>query len=314
MNISSAMDWWWDTFKTHARKKTVLGYSADIENHIKPGIGDIFLDEITSRQIRIWIDHINLSNKTRNNILIPLRNMFSDAITEGFIKTNPMLHIKSFKINKNEPTPFTPKQVDLIINHLQGAIKQFYIFSFWTGLSTGEQIALMWRDIDFKSNAFYVRRSLSSGKFLEETKNATRWRKVELLYPALQALCVLKPSDYELNPEQYSNEYIFKNPRTHDHWRIDALTTEWKKTLKVNNLPYQRPYNTRHTYASIMLSAGLPPNWIRQQLGHTSMKMLETVYARWIDEDESSLKWLSDKTRDKENGPRFSEFFLKLYK
>jgi len=194
---------------------------------------------------------------------------------------------------------------------LQGALKHFYIFSFWTGLSTGEQIGLMWQDIDIKANAFYVRRSLSSGKFMEETKNASRWRKVELLYPALQALCELKPSNYDLDPEQYENDYVFKNPRTLDHWRIDALTTAWRNALYATSIPYQRPYNTRHTYASIMLSAGLPPNWIRQQLGHTSMKMLETVYARWIDEDESILKWLSDKTKDKKNGPRFTEFFFK---
>jgi len=310
MTITEGLDWWWDNFKNNARRKTLLAYGYDIKNHIKPGIGDLYMDEISPRQIRTWVDNIDLSNKSKNNILIPLKNMFTEAKTEKVISENPMLDFKSYKIAKKDPAVFTPDQIDHILDNLENELLWFYTFSFWTGLSTGEQIGLQWRDVDFESNAFFIRRSISSGKFVEQTKNDIRWRKVELLSPAIEALTKLKPSAYDSDPEKYNLTYVFKNPRTDDHWRIDPLTNAWKEALIKANVKYIRPYNTRHTFASIMLSAGLPASWIRQQMGHVSLKMLEEVYARWIDGDISILEWVKLNTMNKNNGAKFTEFFI----
>lgn len=314
MTISEAIDWWWENYKNNARRKTVLAYGYDIKNHIKPGVGHILIEEASPRQIRTWIDNIELSNKSKNNILIPLKNMFAEAKTEKIIGENPMLDFKSYKVEKKDPVVFTPDKIELILNELKNEALSFYIFAFWTGLSTGEQIGLQWNDIDFKNKAFYVRRSISAGKYLEMTKNDIRWRKIELLAPAIEALQQLKPDDYDEHIEKYNSTYVFQNPRTNDHWRIDPLTNIWKAALEKSNVKYVRPYNTRHTYASIMLSAGLPASWIRQQMGHVSLKMLEEVYARWIDEDVSVLEWVKNKTLGKENGAKFTEFFIKKYK
>ena len=313
MTITEGLDWWWENYKNNARRKTLLAYGYDIKNHIKPGIGHICLDEISPRQIRSWIDNIELSNKSKNNILIPLKNMFNEAKVEKIISENPMLDFKSYKIAKKDPAVFTPDQIDNILSNLNNELLWFYTFSFWTGLSTGEQIGLQWGDIDFESNAFFIRRSISSGKHVEQTKNDIRWRKVELLAPAIESLEKLKPSDYDLHSEKYSSTYVFRNPRTNDHWRIDPLTNAWKEALKQAKVKYIRPYNTRHTFASIMLSAGLPASWIRQQMGHVSLKMLEEVYARWIDGDMSILEWVKHNTIHKKNGAKFTEFFVQKY-
>ncbi|MFK5914147.1 MAG: site-specific integrase [Woeseiaceae bacterium] len=313
MTITEGLDWWWENYKNNARRKTLLAYGYDIKNHIKPGIGKIYLDEISPRQIRSWIDSIDLSNKSKNNILIPLKNMFNEAKVEKIITENPMLDFKSYKIAKKDPAVFTPTQIDNILSNFNNELLWFYTFSFWTGLSTGEQIGLQWGDIDFESNAFFIRRSISSGKFIEETKNDVRWRKVELLSPAIEALTKLKPRNFDSNPEKYNSTYVFQNPRTKDHWRIDPLTNAWKEALKKAEVKYIRPYNTRHTFASIMLSAGLPASWIRQQMGHVSLKMLEQVYARWIDGDTSVLEWVKLNTINKNNGTKFTEFFVQKY-
>lgn len=45
---------------------------------------------------------------------------------------------------------------------------------------------------------------------------------------------------------------------------------------------YRRPYQTRHTYASMMLTAGEPLGWVANQLGHRDLSMLARVYGRWI--------------------------------
>ena len=48
---------------------------------------------------------------------------------------------------------------------------------------------------------------------------------------------------------------------------------------------YKRhPYQTRHTYAGMMLSAGESPMWVAQQMGHSDWTMIARIYGRWIPE------------------------------
>lgn len=72
-----------------------------------------------------------------------------------------------------------------------------------------------------------MRRRISGGKYVEETKNETRNRRVELLELAYQALLKVMPEDFFKNRSKYDDVWGFKNPRTNNHWRIDALTQPW---------------------------------------------------------------------------------------
>ncbi|MBN4053362.1 tyrosine-type recombinase/integrase [Haliea sp. AH-315-K21] len=49
-------------------------------------------------------------------------------------------------------------------------------------------------------------------------------------------------------------------------------------------LKYRNPYQTRHTYASILLSSGKNPLWVAQQMGHKDWGMIRKVYGRWIED------------------------------
>jgi integrase len=44
----------------------------------------------------------------------------------------------------------------------------------------------------------------------------------------------------------------------------------------------RRPYQTRHTAATLWLAAGERPEWIARQLGHTTTQMLFKVYSRYV--------------------------------
>ena len=48
------------------------------------------------------------------------------------------------------------------------------------------------------------------------------------------------------------------------------------------NLKYRNPYQTRHTFATLLLAAGESPEWIAQQMGHSTTTMLFRVYSRYV--------------------------------
>ena len=45
---------------------------------------------------------------------------------------------------------------------------------------------------------------------------------------------------------------------------------------------YRPAYNTRHTYASMMLSAGENPMWVAFQMGHSDWGMIRRRYGRYL--------------------------------
>jgi integrase len=50
----------------------------------------------------------------------------------------------------------------------------------------------------------------------------------------------------------------------------------------LGKVKYRCPYQTRHTFASMMLSSGKNPMWVASQMGHADWGMIRKVYGRWI--------------------------------
>jgi integrase len=150
-----------------------------------------------------------------------------------------------------------------------------YSFGFHAGLRTGEQIGLRRSDIDLENNRVFVRRSVSRGTLKKTKSTKSRW--VDLLPPARQAL------ENQLALLNAPNGWVFPNPFTMDRWANESkLTKRWTAALAKAGVRYRRPYHTRHTYASMMLSAGENLMYVAGQMGHTDWHMLQKRYARWM--------------------------------
>lgn len=311
LTVSETIDWWWTDFKKNVGDSSIKKYESDIKNHIKPGIGHILLNDITPRKIRYWLDNKELANSSKSNIIILIRGSFLEAYSEGVLKSPLHDKLPNYKRSKKIKHPFTIHEVDALLSNLSSPLKEFYKFSIWTGLSTGEQLSLQWQDIDFEKCTLNISRQLAGGVILKNTKNTYRERVIELLHPAHATLLKLKPTNYDEDPSLYKEEWIFTNPRTNDHWRLEAITLPWKKACKELNIEYRKPYETRHTFASIMVTACLPDGWIRRQMGHSSMKMLAERYGKFFDNAAEVTEWLKKKTSKGKNGKQFEEFFFK---
>jgi integrase len=78
-------------------------------------------------------------------------------------------------------------------------------------------------------------------------------------------------------------EFVFVNPRTDAPWTgAKVIRTAWIRLLKAADVRYRNPYQTRHTFASMMLSSGEEDLWVAMQMGHTDTAMIRRVYGRYI--------------------------------
>jgi integrase len=73
-------------------------------------------------------------------------------------------------------------------------------------------------------------------------------------------------------------------PKTMQSWRDDRAiyNSFWLPALKSSSVKFRKQYNTRHTYASTMLTLNNPIAWVAKQLGHSAIGMTLSTYARWI--------------------------------
>ena len=209
-----------------------------------------------------------------------------------------MLRVKNLPVKTDEPNPLTPAEAEAILKELPPEGRNLIQFAIWTGLRTSELIALEWRDIDFEAGLIRVRRAIVN-KHAKQPKTKSGERDVKIFPPTLEAL---------LNQKQFTfsqKAQVFSNPQTKKAWSTDAQIrrTLWIPALKKANVTYRMPYQTRHTYASTLLSLGENPMWVAGQMGHKDWAMIHRVYGRWIPDVDKSA---GSKTMAKwsENGQR----------
>lgn len=213
-------------------------------------------------------------------LLQPLRKGLSNRRNvvdgeDGFLDGPlPGSDVHDFRSAEGDPDPLSTAELKAVLSALDGAMARQMLFACWTGLRTGELIALRICDLQLDKNRFLVRRSLSRGIMKTPKTDNQRW--VHLLPPARAALEV----QLRLGA---ARGWVFPNPFTLSRWANDSkITRRWKKALNQAGVRYRRPYQTRHTYASMMLSAGENPLYVAQQMGHADWSMLVKVYGRWM--------------------------------
>jgi len=56
----------------------------------------------------------------------------------------------------------------------------------------------------------------------------------------------------------------------------------FKRILVKAGIRDMKLHNTRHTFASQLISNGVSPVYVKEQLGHTSIQMTVDIYGKWI--------------------------------
>lgn len=215
-----------------------------------------------------------LSNDRINHILTPLRMILDDAAGR-YDFSSPFVAIKALKVQRTDVDPFSLDEVKLILERVRPDFKDYYHVRFLTGLRTGEIDGLKWCFVDFEKRQILVRETVVQGKE-DSTKTPESRREVEMSQPVYEALMRQKKVSFN------KSKFVFctRTGGVLSHRNITQRI--WYPLLNNLGLKKRRPYQTRHTAATLWLGAGENPEWIARQMGHTTTQMLFTVYSRYV--------------------------------
>lgn len=253
---------------------TMNSYNSLFHSRIIPFFKKKYPQEITPYMLKNWYSTFQDRSTLNSCINGILKIAFENAIIEGYIKTSPFIvtfpTLKSdYKIN-----PLNLNEIKLILNSVDGWFRNFLGIAFFTGMRTGEILAMEYKDVDFEQSTIFVNKTRTMGLTKSpKTKNSVR--KIDIISQCEFFLM-------EQKKLTGFKERLFYRDENKDFFSSASLSGKWKKVLIDCNLDYRNIYQTRHSFASNMLSNKEDIFWVSQMLGHKSINITSEKYSKYI--------------------------------
>jgi integrase len=276
----------------NCKPATYRRYASSLTNHLVPAFGTTRLPAISKEQVRQVAYRLRerLAPKGVTLVLAVLRSIMQQAVDDEILPSNPVT-----RIGKHLPRRPTPSAVQALTSeelaHLLTTIQThrpayypLFLTLARTGMRIGEALALQWGDIDWRSHTIHVQRSYS-GRRIGTPKNG-KTRRVDMstqLTEVLRQVLVERRTETLQRPEwQGLPPWVFCSS-TGGLLDESALRHRvWVPCLARARLRHLRIHDVRHTYASLLIQQGESLAYVRDQLGHYSIKLTVDTYGHLV--------------------------------
>lgn len=275
---------WYLEKEVEWRRSYRISLRIDVDKLLIPHFGDRVVSQITKSDVlsfRAALAKVkargkttNLSARRINKILVLLKQILTEAADRFHFRT-PFMNVKPLKVQKVDIKPFSLEQVKTILEKVRPDFKNYFTVRFFTGMRTGEADGLKWKYINFEQRLIMVRETYVLGQE-EYTKNDGSQRDIKMSQVVYEALKQQEKTTRHLSP------FVFCNTLGKPLDNKNVTNRVWYPLLRHLEYEKRRPYQCRHTAATLWLAAGENPEWIAKQMGHASTEMLFKVYSRFV--------------------------------
>lgn len=275
------------------RENTVKAYKGCIENHIKPGLGDRPLAELTPLMLQNYINRQaeTYSRSTVSLILSILKRSLAYAVTIcDYLAVNPAQPVQ---LPKNQ-TPrakthvFSKDELATIFKRFAPG-HQFFLpitLAYHTGMRLGECLALSWDDVDMDARMLHVHATLVGGSVQPIPKTSGSVRDIPF---GTKLFSVLKTAHRKQsqNRLRYGPAYYQTENNSVCIWpdgrQVDADAMRYFGKFCRETFGAGSFHSLRHTHATMLLEAGEDLELVSKRLGHASMNTTASIYSHVLD-------------------------------
>jgi len=299
MTVAQWLDIWQANYLKGVKPSTISSYQATIKNHIKPNIGAIRLDALTTHDIQEFYNkrfegngnRPPLSAKTIKNIHGVLHKALQQAMLNNYIRTNPSNPCILPRVTKKKIKPLNEHQIADFLKGIKGnKYEKMFLVALFTGIREGEVCGLQWECVDFTDGTILIDKqlqSLRSGVRGDKEKYAlvpTKNGKERTITAAPYVMDILWKVKKEQDLNRKSNSDLFQENGLvfTDEFgtRItpQALYRAFKLVVCELGMPTVRFHDLRHSYAVISLKSGDDVKTVQENLGHATAAFTLDVY------------------------------------
>lgn len=260
--------------------------------NVYPVIGKIPIDQVSRSEVKNLLLSIHAKGVSRSMVCL-VRDVISgplgSALDEEIIKANPISGVlKRLNLKRDKRArvdPFTHEEVATFLvacnEHPFKDHYPFFLIAFRIGARLGELLALQWGDIDWHGQFIEIRRSYKL-KNVSPTKtgNIRRVDMSDQLRDVLHGFYMQQKKEGLKAGKGEAEKIVFH--RNGGHMEQNYIRRIFKKVLERAGLRDVRFHDKRHSFASLLLTDGASPVYVKEQLGHSSIQMTVDVYGHLI--------------------------------
>ncbi len=291
MRFSDMAEWFIDNYaKNKLKPITAYNYEKQIQNHLLPELGNIKLKDFTPAKITAFFKTRTYKPATCRKVYVIMQSVFARAVEQGFIKETPCT--KAVILPKNETAkekkPFLDEnQAKDLLKMVEDNTQFNRIIKvlLFTGMRSGECLALRWQDIDFENRTIHIENTLTDvgGKhWLQPPKTATSNRYIALS----DILADIFKKQKEYNEEKLSKlGKLYARPEmvftTESGNFVDrsGLNTQFRRFVKGTDFDFITLHSLRHCNATLLINSGIDLKIVSELLGHSDVSTTANVYA-----------------------------------
>jgi integrase len=289
---------YWPGYLRHAKGDMTQGSWEDVRAHgtkrLLPYFTGMQMGKIAVAVVRDWravmlesVEAGEWAPKTINNARIALLGCCRMAVEDGLMAHNPVLNVRPLPIEFTERPYLQLAQINDYLDACAHHYRPLAQLLIGTGARVSEAIALRIEDVDFTAGAVKIHKQRVRGESLEVRPTKGRnFRTVAIgpgLVSALRDMLAVRVEHGTddggwlfLCPRAKRGRYSGRSePRpphrktVHD-WHEQALEDAGLADLPLHGL--------RHTSAAAWFGTGRSLEFVRAQLGHSSVKVTSDYY------------------------------------
>lgn len=283
-----ASRWIATTVPATCKMGTLRNYQLYLKKWVLPAFGKMLITEVNRIAIKEFL--MDIANRDFSNSMVRnLKNILSGvmglAVDEGVIPFNPSHRLgKGIKSKPQQLSvePLTREELTHLLNIFEKHYPEHYPMALTlarTGMRIGEVLALQWGDIDFNGRFISIQRSFS--RYQLGTPKSGKSRRVDMSKQLTEILLdLLKQRKEKKLREGWKEfpEWVFINskgkPLRDTNWREKVFD----RALAKAGMRKIRVHDLRHTYASLLIQNGESLAYVKEQMGHSSIKITVDVY------------------------------------
>ena len=292
MTVGQWLDTWLKEYKVNVRPETKASYEMHIRVHLKPDLGKIRLNKLTTHQIQLLynklINERGLSPKTVKNAHGALHAALEQAKINGYLRINPSEGTTLPKIEKEEIKTMDIDDVSTFLQAIKGDPYELPLFvDLFTGLRQGELLGLTWDCVDFEKGTLLINKQHNRAKGEKEFHfSPLKNSRPRCLTPASAVMDALREQ------KKRQQEWAEAAGSAWDNRENLVFTTElgryinnktlwmnFKRIAKELGMEKLRFHDLRHTFSVNSLQAGDDIKTVQENLGHATAAFTLSTYA-----------------------------------
>ena len=279
MTVLEMANYWFENYALlHKEPSSCARDRAIIRTHIAPYLGNRRAADIESLEIERWLailrNEVGLAPKSCNDCLGLLRKIFADALRWRFVRDNPVLGIRPFRIPQQDMDFWTEDEADAFLAYMRACQPRHFpafALALHTGMRAGEIGGLQWDAVDINRRMITVKRSYCDKlRAIKEVTKSKRVRHIPVNSILLDVLCSARQSAIGNRQSAIGNRQSAPGPLISDIRKdVHRLSYLLRRFAKLAGVRGIRFHDLRHTFASQFMMRGGNIYDLKRILGHT---------------------------------------------